>query len=145
MLMLTKALLLAHTAFAQQIPVPPTVPALSLGESANIVSELNFIRHDYNLRELELNDQLTCMASIQAAWLDNMRADCRHTDLSPRAEICGAVAVAGEVQGCGYGNVRELMLGFLNSPSHRKMILDPRLKRASASKIDDQWVITLGY
>ena len=143
--MLSKALLVASTAFSDPVPAPPTVPALSLGESAGIVQELNWTRYQYNLPELELDDQLTCMASIQAAWLDNMRGPCKHTDLAPRAEACGAVAVAGEVQGCGYGNAQDLMRGFLQSPSHRKMILDPRLKRASATRIDDQWVVTLGF
>ena len=133
------------------IAYPPTPPleALSAGMSVSFQSPVAAYRQNAGLSGLHVDDALTCVAVIQAAYLARMGNLCVHNastgDLSVRAKACGAERVSGEVIGCGYDKIETVITAWDASPLHKKILMNPLAKRMGATIINRQVVLVLGY
>jgi len=136
--------------FAQSIPVPPTPTerAVFLGNSVAIVDRVNIERLKRGLNALDVDDTLTCAAAINAAFLAIIENVCSHDaqgNLADRFNLCGAEYGAGEVIACGYQDIESAVEGWMKSPSHYKMLMNPNLRRMGGTVIQTKFVVTVGY
>lgn len=111
---------------------------------------INAARARQGLLTLELDDQLTCAASLQSGYLSQVTGVCTHvgiygSDLPARLDLCGGRLAAGEVLACGHINVTAAVEAWLKSPGHYKIIMDPRIKRMGGTMLEKQWVVTVGF
>lgn len=131
---------------APPMPAPPVIVATPTGISTALATMINEARKTRGLEPLAIDDQLTCVASIHAAYLREVPNLCQHLkNLDDRMEFCGGERAAGEVIACRYHNFDEVVGAWLNSPSHAKILLSNKIKRIGGTSIDDQWVVTVGY
>lgn len=132
------------------VTAPPIVVAVPSGWGTTLAMQINLKRLDANLPQLALDDQLICAASLQAAFLAQVTGICDHrglynSDLNERLSLCGGGNASGEVLGCGYLTFVTVVDAWLNSPGHRKLIMDPLAKRIGGAMINKQWVVVMGF
>ena len=125
-------------------------PAFAL-DTGNAQRELNNIRSQLSLPSLTISSTLTKAAQKQAAFLasKNMLSHTAGGALRSRIRAAGFNGDAGENLGRGQKSMSKVIIGWMNSPSHRANMLDPDftcfgIGSSVDSKGKPYWVLFLG-
>lgn len=97
-------------------------------------ARVNATRAQYGLRPVVLDTTLSCAARSwsKRVWRLNI---CTHVDpvtgqqFWQRVELCGGRLTRGgwEIVACGYPDINTAITGWLRSPSHRAVLLNPNV------------------
>jgi uncharacterized protein YkwD len=97
-----------------------------------MLAQVNATRAKFGLRPVILDTTLSCAARTwsKRVWRLNI---CAHVDpvtgqqFWQRVELCGGRLVRGgwEIVACGYPGINYAITGWLRSPSHRAVLLNP--------------------
>lgn len=145
MLKLTLAIIffIATCAKAQEMP-PNPIPATRKSLGMSFVDYINLERFRLGLQELEYSDQLTCAASLQAAYLAYhnlcIHYGPRFESFSDRAKRCGGAA-RGEVLACGHTDFVAVVDDWIADQRHRDIILDPDATQIGGASLGDKWIV----
>ncbi len=146
-----------------QVPVPPCPnppppgmplpPARELPEVKWLVEAVNRLRTERGLSKLTVHPGLTCAGKVHALDLSKGGLGCGHagrdgSQFWQRAAACGFTAAdgfaSGEVVACGYPAPDYAVEGWMNSPSHRRIMLDPEQKTIGGASFRGYHVVVFG-
>lgn len=99
-----------------------------------LLNQVNATRAKYGLRPVVLSTTLSCAARSWSKRIWRLRI-CTHTDPQTgqqfwqRVQLCGGRLTQGwEIVACGYPDIDSAILGWLNSPPHRNILLSPYIR-----------------
>lgn len=127
------------------IPAPPGPPSPSPPSQAEVLKmEINKERLKSGALQIVSTPELDCAAKVHAIDIAQMRS-CTHTGSDgsqfwERARKCGTRA-SGEIVACGYKDEKSTVNGWMNSPGHRAIMLDPKQIAMGAYRAGDYWVV----
>ena len=118
--------------------------ALTPGEYENrIAARINAIRADHDLPKVKVNE---CANNCAKRWARLLaeHQHLYHQSMSIVMEKCNAEG-AGEVLGTGKVTPRRMVSLWMNSPTHRRIILTKRFNRIGVGAVRDDlglwWVV----
>lgn len=135
--------------YPQPLPVPP-IEVTPASDGENLRNSVNLHRMTLGLKPLAPSDQLTCAASLQAAYLW-VHGDCGHMgpggqNFSQRVKMCGGrIAARGEVVACGHTDFVQVVYDWKDDPGHADIILNPKATHAGGARVGDRWVMVVDY
>lgn len=99
-----------------------------------LLSRVNRIRAAAGLNPVALSSTLSCAARSWSKRIWRLRI-CTHVDPQTgeqfwqRVAVCGGRLVQGwEIVACGYPEIDSALMGWLNSPPHRNILLNPNIR-----------------
>lgn len=118
------------------------------GAESELQSSINRVRSQHGAGELKLDLALTCAAQKGAQAIEQAH-QCSHTGAdgsSPwdRAKACHGTAF-GEILACGYDSAASAVQGWLESPSHAQIMLDPANRTMGGAVVNGYWVVDFGH
>lgn len=133
-----------------QVPYPHgRVPAAA--EEMRVLAEVNRIRAQHALRPLRFQPLLWAAARDHSAEqarsgvMGHGSPDPARRRLGQRMQQAGYQGrVYAEVVAWGFPDVPSLVEGWMNSPEHRHILLDPELSEAGFSRVGEYWTGNLG-
>lgn len=135
---------------AQPAPQPPPGPAPRPGPEEHVEAVVNFERARAGLPILATDPALVCAAEAHARDLA-AGLPCGHvgrdgSQFWQRAAKCGLKTgyASGELVACGYPKAEGAVGGWLSSPTHRGIMLDPGQRRMGGASFGSFWVVLFG-
>ena len=132
---------------AQLMGLQPAA-ALDIGGAQR---EINDIRNQLSLPNMRINSTLTKAAKKQATYLaaKGLLSHSAGGTLRSRIRASGFNGDAGENLGRGQSSMSKVIIGWMNSPSHRANMLDPDFNCFGLGSAPDKngkpyWVLFLG-
>jgi uncharacterized protein YkwD len=109
----------------------------------DLLVTINQERTSRGMSPVELNDQLVCAAQHHSEDIGGRQA-CSHDDADgsgpgERVEACGGGGWSGEIVACGQTTPRDAVDGWLNSPGHKAIMLDPDQKTVGVAMSENYW------
>ena len=121
------------------------------GEDLRVLERVNQIRRSRGLRALTWNSQLHVAAyehSLEQqthGYMGHGSPDPARDQLGERIALAGYVGSAwAEVVAWGYRDVNGVVQGWMDSPPHRKILVDPELTEAAFSRAGLYWTGNFG-
>lgn len=134
---------------ARPSEVSPTVSA-DLREQ-EMLSLVNRVRSTHDLRPLAPDEQLWKAAKDHSweqaryGYMGHDSPDPARRTLIQRTRLAGFEGSAvGEVVAWGYTSQQAVLEGWMNSPGHRRILLDPELTLAGFGQVGEYWTGNLG-
>ncbi len=123
-------------------PVDPGAGALS-PEARGVFEAINEERTRRGLEPVTLRDDLVCSAAKHSEDIGERQA-CSHDGADgggpgDRVESCGGSGWSGEIVACGQTTPREAVDGWLDSPGHKAIMLDPDQRRVGVGMHNHYW------
>ncbi len=136
-------------------PTPaPNTPADTCAaseEDLRVLARVNQIRRSRGLRALTWNGQLHSAASEHSqeqqthGYMGHGSPDPARDQLGERIQLAGYDGSAwAEVVAWGYRDVYGVVQGWMDSPPHRKILIDPELTQAAFSRAGLYWTGNFG-
>lgn len=120
-------------------------------EEMEVLAYVNTIRRQQNLRPLNFHPDLWIAARDHSAeqqrhgYMGHESPDPQRKRLSQRMGQAGYQGrVYAEVVAWGYPDTRSVVDGWMNSPDHRRILIDPELSEAGFSRIGSYWTGNFG-
>jgi uncharacterized protein YkwD len=109
----------------------------------DLLATINQERTSRGLSPVALNDELVCAAQHHSEDIGG-RKECSHDDADgsgpgERVEACGGGGWSGEIVACGQTTPRDAVDGWLNSPGHKAIMLDPDQKTVGVAMSENYW------
>lgn len=120
-----------------QIPQPtdipePTAPVTLEEKEQATLTEINRVRQEAGAGPVSVNSSLSQAAHAHGAWMGGGTglSRCGHTgeggsDPLKRARAAGYRGGVGEIVSCGWRTPQLAVQGWMNSPNHKAIMLDP--------------------
>ena len=123
-------------------PPDPRADALSQIEQDLLVT-INGERTSRGLPYVVLREDLICAAQHHSKDIGERRA-CSHNGADgsgpgERVKACNGGGWAGEIVACGQQTPRQAVDGWLNSPGHKGIMLDPDQKEVGVAMFGNHW------
>jgi len=120
----------------------PGAAALSAVEQ-DLLATINKERTDRGLSKVVLRDDLVCAAQHHSKDIGERKA-CSHDDRDgsgpgERVTVCGGDGWAGEIVACGQTTPRGAVDGWLGSPGHKAIMLDPDQETVGVAMFGNYW------
>jgi uncharacterized protein YkwD len=137
-------------------PAPPSPPSSrtscgATAEDLDALDAVNRIREARGLRPFRWDDRLYVAARDHSAeqrlhrYMGHGSPDAARDDLGDRVRLAGYRGSAwAEVVAMGYPDVPAVVDAWMRSPSHREILLDPRLEEAGFSRDGAYWTGNFG-
>jgi uncharacterized protein YkwD len=134
-------------------PAPYTSPdtAGATQEDLQVLARVNQIRRSRGLRALAWNSQLHVAAYEHSqeqqthGYMGHGSPDPARDQLGERIQLAGYDGSAwAEVVAWGYRDVNGVVQGWMDSPPHRKILIDPELTEAAFSRAGLYWTGNFG-
>lgn len=116
-----------------------------------MLAQVNQVRSQHSLRSLRFHPTLWIAARDHSIEQDRHRymghgsPDPSRRELSQRMALAGyRGSVFAEVVAWGYPDVASVVEGWMNSPDHRRILLDPELTEAGFSRVGEYWTGNFG-
>lgn len=120
-------------------------------EEMQVLAYVNIIRRQHSLRPLGFHPDLWAVARGHSqeqqrnGYMGHGSPDPRRERLSQRMAQGGYRGrVFAEVVAWGYPSTRSVVDGWMNSPDHRRILIDPDLTEAGFSRIGPFWTGNFG-
>ena len=136
---------------------PPATPPSHAGagpasaEEMQVLAYVNTIRRSHSLRPLNFQPDLWIAARDHSAeqkrhgYMGHGSPDPSRKRLSQRMALAGYQGrVFAEVVAWGYPDTRSVVDGWMNSPDHRRILVDPELTEAAFSRVGQYWTGNFG-
>ena len=136
---------------------PPATPPHSAyaqaasAEEMEVLGYVNAIRRQQNLRPLNFQPDLFVAARDHSreqqrhGYMGHGSPDPQRKRLSQRMAQAGYQGrVFAEVVAWGYPDTRSVVDGWMNSPDHRRILVDPELTEAGFSRVGAYWTGNFG-
>jgi len=123
---------------------PPDPGAANLSpEEKGVLDEINEERTSRGLTAVVIADDLECAARVHSKDIGEHEA-CSHDDSDgsgpgERVEACDGSGWSGEIVACGQTTPREAVNGWLGSPGHKRIMLDPDQKKVGIAMHNNYW------
>jgi uncharacterized protein YkwD len=140
-------LLAACTGGTDPAPPDPGAGALSPTEQT-LLATINGERTSRGLTPVVLRDDLVCAAHHHSMDIGS-RSECSHNDADgsgpgERVSACGGPGWSGEIVACGQTTPREAVDGWLGSPGHKAIMLDPDQRQVGVAMYGNYWTAIFG-
>jgi uncharacterized protein YkwD len=109
----------------------------------DLLATINEERTSRGLTPVALRDDLVCSAQHHSADIGG-RQECSHDDADgsgpgDRVKDCGGSGWSGEIVACGQTTPRQAVDGWLKSPGHNAIMLDPGQRTVGVAMSDNYW------
>ena len=135
----------SHAAEPQRTHTP------AASEEMALLEHVNRVRAQHVLRPLRFHTLLWVAARDHSAeqqrhgYMGHGSPDPSRRRLAQRIQQAGYVGrVFAEVVAWGYPDTASVVEGWMNSPDHRRILLDPELTEAGFSRVGEYWTGNLG-
>jgi len=120
----------------------PGADALTETEQ-ELLATINAERTSRGLSAVVLRDDLICSAQHHSLDIGEHQV-CSHDDSDgsgpgERVEACGGSGWSGEIVACGQTTPRDAVDGWLGSPGHNAIMLDPDQKTIGVAMSNNYW------
>jgi len=121
---------------------PPGAEALSPVEQ-NLLATINGERTSRGLTPVELRDDLVCAAQHHSHDIGERKV-CSHESSGgsgpgERVKVCSGSGWSGEIVACGQTTPRQAVDGWLDSPGHKAIMLDPDQRLVGVAMHGNHW------
>ncbi len=112
-------------------------------DEKGVLEEINVERRSRGLSAVVLADDLECAARHHSMDIGE-RGECSHDDADgsgpgERVEACNGNGWSGEIVACGQTTPRQAVDGWLGSPGHKAIMLDPDQKSVGVAMHQHFW------